>query len=115
MELLSPAGRWEAMEAAVQNGADAVYLGCGPFNARRGAENFTPEQLPEAVRYCHLRGAKVYLTVNTLLSDRELPQAEELLRLASRCGVDGVIVQDWGWPPWPGRPSRTCPSTAPHR
>ena len=96
MELLSPAGRWEAMEAAVQNGADAVYLGCGPFNARRGAENFTPEQLPEAVRYCHLRGAKVYLTVNTLLSDRELPQAEELLRLASRCGVDGVIVQDWG-------------------
>ncbi len=96
MELLSPAGRWEAMEAAVQNGADAVYLGCGPFNARRGAENFTPEQLPEAVRYCHLRGVKVYLTVNTLLSDRELPQAEELLRLASRCGVDGVIVQDWG-------------------
>ncbi len=96
MELLSPAGRWESMEAAVQNGADAVYLGCGPFNARRGAENFTPEQLPEAVRYCHLRGAKVYLTVNTLLSDRELPQAEELLRLASRCGVDGVIVQDWG-------------------
>ncbi len=96
MELLSPAGRWEAMEAAVQNGADAVYLGCGPFNARRGAENFTPEQLPEAVRYCHLRGVKVYLTVNTLLSDRELPQAEELLRLASRCGVDGIIVQDWG-------------------
>ena len=96
MELLSPAGRWEAMEAAVQNGADAVYLGCGPFNARRGAENFTPEQLPEAVGYCHLRGAKVYLTVNTLLSDRELPQAEDLLRLASRCGVDGVIVQDWG-------------------
>ena len=75
MELLSPAGRWEAMEAAVQNGADAGYLGCGPFNARRGAENFTPEQLPEAVRYCHLRGVKVYLTVNTLLSDRELPQA----------------------------------------
>lgn len=96
MELLSPAGRWEAMEAAVQNGADAVYLGCGQLNARRGAENFTPEQLPEAVNYCHLRGVKVYLTVNTLLSDRELPQAEELLRLASRCGVDGVIVQDWG-------------------
>ena len=96
MELLSPAGRWEAMEAAVQNGADAVYLGCGQLNARRGAENFTPEQLPEAVNYCHLRGVKVYLTVNTLLSDRELPQAEDLLRLASRCGVDGAIVQDWG-------------------
>lgn len=96
MELLSPAGRWEAMTAAVQNGADAVYLGCGRFNARRGAENFTQEQLPEAAAHCRLRGVKVYLTVNTLLSDRELPQAEELLRLASRCGVDGVIVQDWG-------------------
>lgn len=96
MELLSPAGRWEAMTAAVQNGADAVYLGCGELNARRGAENFTPAQLPEAVAYCHLRGVKVYLTVNTLLSDRELPQGMELLYLASRCGVDGVIVQDWG-------------------
>ncbi len=96
MELLSPAGHWEAMVAAVQSGADAVYLGCGRFNARRGAENFTEEQLPQAVAYCHLRGVKVYLTVNTLLSDRELPQAEALLRLASRCGVDGVIVQDWG-------------------
>ncbi len=96
MELLSPAGRWEAMAAAVQNGADAVYLGCGRLNARRSAENFTAGQLPEAVAYCHLRGAKVYLTVNTLLSDRELGEAGELLRLASRCGVDGVIVQDWG-------------------
>ncbi|MBD5162288.1 MAG: U32 family peptidase [Oscillibacter sp.] len=96
MELLSPAGRWEAMTAAVQNGADAVYLGCGRFNARRGAENFTPEQLPQAVAYCHLRGVKVYLTVNTLLTDRELSPGAELLRLASRCGVDGVIVQDWG-------------------
>ena len=96
MELLSPAGRWEAMTAAVQNGADAVYLGCGQLNARRGAQNFTPEQMPGAVSYCHLRGVKVYLTVNTLLSDRELPQAEALLRQASGWGVDGVIVQDWG-------------------
>ena len=96
MELLSPAGHWEAMTAAVQNGADAVYLGCGGLNARRGAKNFTREQLPEAAGYCHLRGVKVYLTLNTLLSDREFSQAEELLRLASRCGVDGVIVQDWG-------------------
>ena len=114
MELLSPAGRWEAMEAAVQNGADAVYLGCGPFNARRGAENFTPEQLPEAVRYCHLRGVKVYLTVNTLLSDRELPQAEELLRLAGAVWT-GSSSRTGGWRLWPVRPSRTCPSTAPPR
>lgn len=96
MELLAPAGHWEAMAAAVQNGADAVYLGCGELNARRGAKNFTREQLPQAVEYCRLRGVKVYLTLNTLLSDRELAAAEELLRLASRCGVDGVIVQDWG-------------------
>ena len=96
MELLAPAGYWEAMTAAVQNGADAVYLGCGGWNARRGAKNFSEEELPEAVKYCHLRGVKVYLTLNTLLSDRELPEAEHMLRLASRCGVDAVIVQDWG-------------------
>ena len=86
MELLSPAGHWESMEAAVQNGAGAVYLGLEDCNARRGAKNFTSAEFPEAVRYCHLRGAKVYLTVNTLLTDRELPVAEGLLRLASASG-----------------------------
>lgn len=96
MELLSPAGRWEAMAAAVQNGADAVYLGCGELNARRGAKNFTEEELPEAVKYCHLRGAKLYLTLNTLPSDREMEAGADMLRRASRWGVDGVIVQDWG-------------------
>lgn len=96
MELLSPAGHWEAMVAAVQNGAGAVYLGCGDLNARRGAKNFTPDQLPQAVRYCHLRDVKLYLTLNTLPSDRELPAAQDMLLLASRCGVDAVIVQDWG-------------------
>jgi len=96
MELLSPAGHWEAMTAAVQNGADAVYLGCGELNARRGAKNFSLDELPRAVDYCHLRGVKVYLTLNTLSSDRDMDKAEELLRLASRSGVDGVIIQDWG-------------------
>ena len=96
MELLSPAGHWEAMTAAVQNGADAVYLGCGGLNARRGARNFTVDELPKAAAYCHLRGVKVYLTLNTLPSDREMAEAEKMLRLASRCGVDSVIVQDWG-------------------
>ncbi len=96
MELLAPAGHWEAMVAAVQNGANAVYLGCGELNARRGAKNFSQEELPRAVAYCHVRGVKVYLTVNTLTSDRELPIAAELLRQASRWGVDAVIVQDWG-------------------
>ena len=96
MELLSPAGHWEAMVAAVQNGADAVYMGLGEFNARRGAKNFSEEEYASAVSYCHLRGAKVYLTLNTLLTDRELPGAADLLRKASDWGVDGVIVQDWG-------------------
>ena len=76
------------MTAAVQNGAGAVYFGCGQFNARRGAENFTLEQLPQAAAYCRLYGVKTYLTLNTLLSDRELPQAEALLRRASQCGVE---------------------------
>ena len=96
MELLSPAGHWEAMVAAVQNGANAVYMGLGEFNARRGARNFSEEEYPAAVSYCHLRGVKVYLTLNTLLTDRELAGAADLLRKASRWGVDGVIVQDWG-------------------
>ena len=96
MELLSPAGHWEAMVAAVQNGADAVYLGCGGLNARRSAKNFSTEELPRAAAYCHLRGVKIYLTLNTLPTDREMAEAETMLRLASSCGVDGVIVQDWG-------------------
>ncbi len=96
MELLSPAGHWEAMVAAVQNGADAVYLGLSGCNARRGAKNFSDEEFPDAVKYCHLRGVKVYVTVNTLLTDREMPTAERLLRLASASGADGAIVQDWG-------------------
>lgn len=73
MELLAPAGSVEAVTAAVQNGADAVYFGYGDFNARRGARNFTREEAAAAVSYCHLRGCKVNLTLNTLLTDRELP------------------------------------------
>ena len=72
LELLSPAGSPEAVRAAVQSGADAVYLGYGNFNARRNAVNFDEAALQEAVQYCHLRGVKVYLTLNTLLNDREL-------------------------------------------
>ena len=95
-ELLAPAGSWDALVAAVQSGADAVYMGFGNFNARRNAQNFTHEQFAEAVRYCHLRGVRVYLTLNTLLSDRELPQAADALRRASEMGADAVLVQDWG-------------------
>ena len=96
LELLAPAGSPEALTAAVQNGADAVYLGYGDFNARRNAKNFSAEEFASAVSYCHLRGVKVYLTLNTLLTDRELPQAAELAAQASSLGVDAVLVQDLG-------------------
>ncbi len=96
IELLSPAGSPEAVIAAVQNGADAVYLGMGDFNARRGAKNFTDEEFEKAVRYCHIRGCKVYVTLNTLVNDREMEAAVENARLASAMGADGLIVQDLG-------------------
>lgn len=95
-ELLAPAGSPEALRAAVQAGADAVYLGSSDMNARRNAKNFDPEQLAQAVTYCHLRGVKVYLTMNTLLTDRELPQALALGRRAWGLGIDAVLVQDLG-------------------
>ena len=96
MELLAPAGSPDALTAAVQNGANAVYLGCGDFNARRRAKNFTAEDLAWAVSYCHGRGVKVYLTLNTLLADKELPAALELAGQANALGVDAVLVQDLG-------------------
>ena len=96
IELLSPAGSRASLVAAVQSGADAVYMGFGAFNARRNAKNFTDEEFADAVAYCHLRGVRVFLTLNTLLTDRELPQAAEVLRKASQMGVDAVLVQDWG-------------------
>ena len=95
-ELLSPAGSWEALIAAVQSGADAVYMGFGAFNARQSARNFTDDEFASAVSYCHLLHAKVYLTLNTLVTDRELPAAADALRKASAMGVDAVLLQDWG-------------------
>jgi len=96
LELLAPAGSPEAVRAAVCAGADAVYLGFGDYNARRGARNFSPEEFRAAVRYCHIRGVKVYLTLNTLVSDRELPGAVADAVQASQAGADAVLVQDLG-------------------
>lgn len=96
MELLAPAGSMEALRAAVQNGADAVYLGYSQFNARHNAKNFSVEELREAVAYCHVRGVQVHLTLNILLSDRELRQAADVIRVAAGLGVDAFIVQDPG-------------------
>ena len=95
-ELLAPAGSPEALRAAVENGANAVYLGWGAFHARRGARNFSEEEFSQALAYCHIRGVRVFLTLNILLTDRELPQALETAKTASRLGVDAVLVQDWG-------------------
>lgn len=96
LELLSPAGSPEAVIAAVQNGADAIYMGMGNFNARRGAKNFTDEEFEKAVRYCRIRGCKVYVTLNTLVGDREMEAAVAAARLASQKGADAILVQDLG-------------------
>ncbi len=96
LELLSPAGSMEALRAAVQNGANAVYLGYDMFNARMGAQNFSADELQEAIVYCHVRGVQVHLTLNTLVSDREMARAAEVIRAAAVFGVDAFIVQDLG-------------------
>lgn len=94
IEILSPAGGFESVIAAAENGADAVYLGQKRFSARSGAHNFTPEELAEAVRYCHARGIQVHQALNTILFDDELADAAETIRIAAECGVDALIVQD---------------------
>ena len=96
LELLSPAGSMEALRAAVQNGANAVYLGYDMFNARMGAQNFSADELQEAIVYCHVRSVQVHLTLNTLVSDREMARAAEVIRAAAVFGVDAFIVQDLG-------------------
>ncbi len=97
MELLSPAGSWESMIAAVQNGADAVYLGGGRFSARRFAKNFTTDDdLSRALDYCHVRDVRVQVTVNTLLLDREMEEALSYAAFLYEAGADALIVQDLG-------------------
>ncbi len=96
MELLAPAGNREAMVAAVQQGADAVYLGFTSFGARGYAGNFDADGLLAAVDYCHERDRRVYVTVNTLVKQREIPALYELLALINKAGADAVIVQDLG-------------------
>ncbi len=96
IEILAPAGSPESLRAAAACGADAVYLGIDVLNARRNAANFTRETLAETVRYCHIRGLKVYLTLNILLLEQELPTLAEVARTACEAGVDAAIVQDLG-------------------
>ena len=96
LELLAPAGGPEAVVAAVQSGADAVYLGYGPFNARRAAAGFSETELEQACAYCRIRGCKVYVTFNTLVSDREMTELVRAAEFACRCGADAALVQDLG-------------------
>ncbi len=93
-EILSPAGNMETLTSAVQNGADAVYLGMSDFSARAGADNFDKNTLPQALDLCHSAGVKVYVTLNTLIKDSEIPQMREMIVYLAQNGVDGVIVQD---------------------
>ncbi|MBE0416948.1 MAG: U32 family peptidase [Coriobacteriia bacterium] len=95
-ELLAPAGGPESLRAAVNNGADAVYLGVDRLNARRGAENFTLDSLRKATRFAHLRGVKVYLTANVVIRPSEMGEALSLVDEAWASGVDAIIVQDLG-------------------
>ncbi|MFZ5989159.1 MAG: DUF3656 domain-containing U32 family peptidase [Bacillota bacterium] len=96
-ELLAPCGDWDAFLAAVENGADAVYLGGRLFSARQFASNFDLDKLKEAIQYAHIRNVSVYLTMNTLMSDSELSEALDFLQDAYLAGIDGVIVQDIGF------------------
>lgn len=96
MENLAPAGNRASLEKAVAAGADAVYLGCSAFSARAGAGNFTEDELRNAVHYAHLHHVRVYVTVNTLIKDGELPAVYDLLAVLNSIPVDAVLIQDLG-------------------
>lgn len=93
-ELLAPAGNMEALKAAISNGCDAIYLGMQKFGARAYSENFDYDALKEAVDYAHLRGVLIYVTMNTIVFEAEIPEMRQQLRKLNEIGVDGVIVQD---------------------
>jgi len=97
IELLAPSGDWESFLAAVENGANAVYLGGKLFNARQFASNFDIKRIKEAIHYAHVREVSLYLTMNTLMSDDELLEGIQFLKEAYLAGIDGVIVQDLGF------------------
>ena len=96
IELLAPAGSFDALKAAVEAGADAVYLAGEKFGARAYAENFAGEQMIKAVEFAHLRGVAVHVTVNTLIADEELDEFAEYLKFLRRANVDALLVQDLG-------------------
>ncbi len=96
-EVLSPAGNFEVLRAAVYAGADAVYIGGTQFNARMNAKNFDRNAIKEAVEFCHERGVRLYVTLNTLIYDRQLKEAMEFVGFLYNTGVDALIVADLGF------------------
>ena len=96
IELLSPAGDFTCVKAAVQNGADAIYLGASSFNARASATNFSLDELKEVINYAHIRNVKVHLTLNTLIKNNEFSEALSIAEKAYEYGIDAIIVQDLG-------------------
>ncbi len=97
VELLAPVGNFESLQAAIQNGANAVYLGGKLFNARHYASNFDLKELMEAISYAHLRGVKVYVTVNTIVDDSEMKDIIDYIKYLYEIDVDAVLVQDLGF------------------
>lgn len=95
-EILAPAGNSESLKAAVRAYADAVYFGVGNFNARRNADNFSESGLDGTIKYCHSRGVKVYVTLNTLIKDTEIEEAAETVKKICDAGADALIIQDLG-------------------
>ena len=95
-ELLVPAGNMECLYQAVSNGCDAVYLACKSFGARKFAANFTNEEVVEAIKFCHLYGVKIFVTMNTLVKNSEVESFIEQVRFLHKNGVDALIVQDFG-------------------
>ena len=95
-EVLAPVGSPESLQAAVRSGADAVYIGAKQFSARRNADNFDDNDIRETVRYCHIRGVKVYLALNIMIKQSELQAAFAVALSAYKCGVDAIIITDLG-------------------
>ena len=96
IEILAPTGGFDSVIAAVHSGADAVYVGSKRFSARASAHNFDDDELRECVRFCHQRGVKVHLALNTLIFDEEMEQALDLVKIAASADIDALIIQDLG-------------------
>jgi collagenase-like PrtC family protease len=109
LELLSPAGSPEGVVAAVQNGADAVYMGFGDFNARRNAKNFSEEEFSKAAEYCRVRGVKTYVTLNTLVSDRNCQEPLSRRKSPAGSAPTRFSYRTWGFCWLCASPFRTFP------